>query len=242
MSLIEIRTHARVKTVERQDMSTRIAVHRSAPKSRVTTSFNPSLAILEKMGCGGFLVSVDGMILAANGPAARALQAICPGFSKGDQQRRLPLTLRAFIDPDKQGPEFLNCGGERPFLLQRIALKRHDGMILLLIADLNTSQGPSADILQQGFGLTPCEARVAAALAKGLSLNEIAKQHSVGVGTVRGQLKSVFIKTGTRRQGELVAMLARLVGFSRNETTAPIEDAISGHKHEWSKTYVTKAC
>jgi DNA-binding CsgD family transcriptional regulator len=177
------------------------------------------------MGCAGLLVSVDGMILAANGAADRVLQAICPGFAKQDQPHQLPFAVRALIDLDTQGLEFLDCGGDRPYLVQRIALNRDDGPLLLLLADLNTSRGPSVDVLQQGFGLTPCEARVAVALAKGLSLNKIARQHGVGVGTVRGQLKSVFIKTGTRRQAELVAILARLVGYSCNKTNAPIKHA-----------------
>lgn len=196
-------------------MSARTTI--GASRRRVKAYFRHTLAILEMMGCGGVLVSADGMVLAANGPAGQALKTISPGFAKGDHSVRLSLALRA-INPDTQGPEFLNCGGERPYLVHRIALDRGEGPLLLLIADLNTSKGPSADVLRKAFGLTPCEACVAAALAKGLSLNEIAKQRSVEIGTVRGQLKSVFIKTGTRRQAELVAMLARLVGFSRNKT------------------------
>ena len=207
-------------------MSTKIAVRGGEPRRQLTTFFNSTLVILEKMGCGGLLVSVDGIILAANGLAARALQAIYPEFARGGQPGRLPLALRTLIDSDMQDPKFLECGCQHPYLVQRIALKRNDGSLLLLLADLNAKRGPSLDILRQGFGLTPCEARVAAALVKGLSLNEIAVEHGVGVGTVRGQLKSVFIKTSTRRQGELVAMLARLVGFSRDETEAPAKDAI----------------
>ena len=63
------------------------------------------------------------------------------------------------------------------------------------------------------FGLTRREARVASALATGLQLQEIAALHGVGMGTVRSQLKSIFVKTGTNRQPELVALLARLLPF-----------------------------
>ena len=61
------------------------------------------------------------------------------------------------------------------------------------------------------FGLTDRELQVAALLAEGLSLIEIAGVLRIQPGTVRNHLKSVFEKTGTGRQAELVALLARLL-------------------------------
>lgn len=61
------------------------------------------------------------------------------------------------------------------------------------------------------FGLTEREVEVAALLAEGLSLVEIAGVLRIQPGTVRNHLKSVFEKTGTSRQGELVALLARVM-------------------------------
>lgn len=65
-------------------------------------------------------------------------------------------------------------------------------------------------MLRVAFGLTDREAVVAALLAEGLSLPELARHLGLQVGTARNHLKSVFEKTGTTRQGELVALLARL--------------------------------
>ena len=62
------------------------------------------------------------------------------------------------------------------------------------------------------YGLTATEARVAARLAAGRSVAEIADEHGVVVDTVRNQLKSSFAKTDTRRQSELVA--AVLLGLA----------------------------
>ena len=56
-------------------------------------------------------------------------------------------------------------------------------------------------------GLTRAEARLAALLAKGSSLEEAAATLSVSIGTVRSHLKAIFAKTGTSRQAELVALL-----------------------------------
>lgn len=61
---------------------------------------------------------------------------------------------------------------------------------------------PSA--LMTLYGLTPAEARLACALAEGLSLAEAAERNSVSRETVRSQLKAVRAKMGLRRQAEVV--------------------------------------
>jgi DNA-binding CsgD family transcriptional regulator len=57
-------------------------------------------------------------------------------------------------------------------------------------------------------GLTPAEAALAAALVEGLSLKEVAQRRNISLNTVRTQLKSICHKTGTRRQADLVRVLA----------------------------------
>lgn len=56
-------------------------------------------------------------------------------------------------------------------------------------------------------GLTPAEAKLAAKLAEGQSLEEAADMLSISIHTARCQLKAAFQKTGVRRQSELVALL-----------------------------------
>jgi DNA-binding CsgD family transcriptional regulator len=62
----------------------------------------------------------------------------------------------------------------------------------------------------QAYSLTASEIAVAERLSNGLSLEEIAADRGVRVETVRTQLKSLFTKTGTNRQSDLMALLARL--------------------------------
>jgi DNA-binding CsgD family transcriptional regulator len=67
------------------------------------------------------------------------------------------------------------------------------------------------DKLRGLFDLTPTEAAVAAALAQGRSLEGIASGLGIGLATVRSHLKRILAKTGTHRQAEVVALLARSV-------------------------------
>lgn len=71
-------------------------------------------------------------------------------------------------------------------------------------------------------GLTRAEARLAALLAKGISLEEIAETLSISVQTARSQLKAVFGKTGVSRQAELVALLlADMLSYQTNDPLEP---------------------
>jgi DNA-binding CsgD family transcriptional regulator len=62
------------------------------------------------------------------------------------------------------------------------------------------------------FGLTPAEKRVVAGLAEGYALSEIAARAGTSPGTVRAQLKQVFAKMGTSRQGELIRQICLFAG------------------------------
>lgn len=55
--------------------------------------------------------------------------------------------------------------------------------------------------------LTPAEAVLATRLAEGLSLTEIAAMNGVKHNTIRCQLQAVYMKTGTKRQGDLVRLI-----------------------------------
>ena len=69
---------------------------------------------------------------------------------------------------------------------------------------------PLPAFIRQALCLTKREAQIAALLAEGLSLPTIAERLRLGLGTLRNHVKSIFRKTGTRRQAELVALLCAL--------------------------------
>ena len=63
---------------------------------------------------------------------------------------------------------------------------------------------PQEDFLEKRFDLTPAEARLVVHLVQGTSLKFSAEALGVTYETARTCLKSVFQKTGTRRQPQLV--------------------------------------
>ncbi len=71
------------------------------------------------------------------------------------------------------------------------------------------SVNPAPQLLQDLFGLTPMEATIGAKLAEGAALERIAASMGISLSTVRTHLKSLFAKTGTARQAELVALILR---------------------------------
>jgi DNA-binding CsgD family transcriptional regulator len=67
---------------------------------------------------------------------------------------------------------------------------------------------PSEADLADFFGLSPAEARVAAALLTGRTLAEIAAASGIRITTVRTQLASILRKVGAERQADLVRILS----------------------------------
>ena len=64
--------------------------------------------------------------------------------------------------------------------------------------------------LAELFQFSRAEARLATRLQAGYSLAEYAQGQGVALSTARTQLRALFAKTGTHRQGELVSLLLRL--------------------------------
>lgn len=81
---------------------------------------------------------------------------------------------------------------------------------LMFISDLAHRNNELAPRLSQLFGLSKAEARVAAGIAEGRRLTEIAQEFDVGMPTVRTQLRAVLKKVGANRQADLVRIVLAL--------------------------------
>jgi DNA-binding CsgD family transcriptional regulator len=83
--------------------------------------------------------------------------------------------------------------------------------MVVLISRVDRDRPIDASFVGVVLGLTPAEGRLAAALAKGDSLTTYALTAGIARNTARAQLASIFDKTGTSRQAELVALIWRSV-------------------------------
>ena len=82
--------------------------------------------------------------------------------------------------------------------------------IVVTLNALGPRPGPPAPILAKTFGLTPSEAKLACIIARGAPPNIAAQELKISRETARNQLKSIFAKTDTHRQSELVALLLQV--------------------------------
>src|SRR6202011_816509 len=81
---------------------------------------------------------------------------------------------------------------------------------LLTLNALGPKPGPPAAILAKTFRLPPAEAKLACVIARGASPGIAAGELKISRETARNQLKSVFAKTDTHRQSELVALILQV--------------------------------
>jgi DNA-binding CsgD family transcriptional regulator len=105
-------------------------------------------------------------------------------------------------------------------ILHLIPVRRsaHDvfgpAMAILMVTPLGSSQALPDDLLNGLFDLSPAEIRAANGLLEGKTVDDIASSFSLSRETIRTQVKAVFAKTGTKRQSDLVSLLAN-VGVPR---------------------------
>jgi DNA-binding CsgD family transcriptional regulator len=91
-----------------------------------------------------------------------------------------------------------------------------DAKAILFIADPEGGRIGTTEVLETLYQLTRAEAELVRLIAEGRSLEEVAAERGVTMNTVRSQLKQVFAKTDTSRQGELVHLVLTGIAAIRN--------------------------
>jgi DNA-binding CsgD family transcriptional regulator len=100
-----------------------------------------------------------------------------------------------------------------------------DAAAIIFISDPEIRHVSIANVLIEMYGLTPAEAELAQYLSQGHSLEEAAKARHVALNTARSQLKQIFAKTNTNRQGKLLQLV--LSGVASIDSLPGIGDSAS---------------
>jgi len=167
----------------------------------------------EFLASGGLLFEADGILCSRGAKASdefqRAFEALqlaeLTGVARASPRRiALRLEAGALVDQDLlcsiwaiQPATSMSAFGPMP-------------VALLTIAPSTSVNFADPIFIGSMFDLTPAEAKITIALLEGGDLRSIAAAQRVSIETVRTQLKSVFAKTNTSRQSELIALLMRV--------------------------------
>ena len=101
-------------------------------------------------------------------------------------------------------------------------------LIMLMFYHPESTAPVDHSLLAAAFNLTPAECNVATLLTEGYSIIEIAKSLGKKEDTVRKQLQSIYKKSSTTRQPELIKLLLNLpTNLNRNHS--------SSHMRPWLK-------
>lgn len=83
-------------------------------------------------------------------------------------------------------------------------------LIMLMFYHPESTTPIDSNLLVAAFSLTPAECKIATMLAEGYSVLEIAQSLNKKEDTIRKQLQSIYQKTATNRQPELIKLLLHL--------------------------------
>jgi DNA-binding CsgD family transcriptional regulator len=186
--------------------------------------YSGQLSVFERMGRGAILVDGRARVLQINacvrlGDGLQVLRGFLRAPQPADRerlQRFLSAVLAMRSLPAAMTLTLPRPSGLRPWLLDGMvcsdsAPNVHAGnAALLLITDVERPARLTAERLAQVFGLTVTEANLARELAAGKSLQQASAELAISEGHARQRLKAIFEKTHTARQGELIALLAKL--------------------------------
>lgn len=103
-----------------------------------------------------------------------------------------------------------------PLLLTVVPISSLTGSIfgnahmLVLLKEIEVERSFPADRIARAFSLTRTESRIVSVLMSGLTVTASASKLGLSVHTVRVHLRSIFLKTGTGRQSELLRLIATI--------------------------------
>ncbi len=203
--------------------------------------------VIDRFPTGVLLFDAEGRVVLMNRSAEKIIEAD-DGFQLKDghpcvadsrQNRRLQQLLRQAaateVEHGNYSGEVLSFerpSGRRPFsamvgplVAAAPDMALDEARALLFIADPESGNMSTCGVLEGLYQLTHAEAELVRLISEGRSVENVAEVRGVTINTVRSQLKQVFSKTDTNRQGELVHLVlsgvASLLDATSDESANP---------------------
>jgi DNA-binding CsgD family transcriptional regulator len=199
-----------------------VQIHRRLAAAEATS--RSLVESMDRLPYGVVLLDERGQVLLANGVARRLLAARdgltegrgTLGASKRSESSALRRLVADAVLGSGGGLAISRPSGARPLSLLVAPFRRREAdpfgvrrpVAVVFVSDPDTRIDAPADLLAALHGLSAAEARVAAEVLEGGSLSDIAERLGITRNTANTHLRRVFEKTSTRRQSDLVRLLA----------------------------------
>jgi DNA-binding CsgD family transcriptional regulator len=210
-----------------------LLTHWRLTEARVLQNYHASA--IERLGYGLMLLDVDSKVLhlnkvaeqvvqAADGLSIRAGRLLANTPKDNNALRKLIseacLNIGGGLYIQRSGGHGSNHGVRKPYGLTASPLREgqdltvfdlhpitlRPGAILLIHDPERIRPGDSLKLFATHYRLTPAEERVLTLLLNELAPKQIADRLGVGIRTVRTQLSSLYTKTGTSNQRDLIVL------------------------------------
>lgn len=133
------------------------------------------------------------------------------------RRRMAAVISERWLAPNPDAPGLVTIEREDAFPLY-VRIQRLGGNLpdffshsvgICLLEDAQARKPAPPEALQRLFGLTPKQAVILSKMCEGLTLREIADSAELSYETARSHLRTIFAKTKTGRQSELIALANR---------------------------------
>jgi DNA-binding CsgD family transcriptional regulator len=174
---------------------------------------------LDRLRCGGVVLDKEGQVIELNRTAHQLLRQELGTTTRSEEDadwiasafKRLRLRASRSSRINGSGWLMTNRRVKQPLAVHLIPFSEEGSPDrAAIMVDLSVAPEPNPAVLQRVFDLTQAEASLAVNISRGETPGAIARNNGVTISTIRSQLASIFAKTNTQRQAELVALLARV--------------------------------
>jgi DNA-binding CsgD family transcriptional regulator len=208
---------AAIASHARTAVSMRLALqHRGATlMAGALEAVSAAAFVLDGMGCVAAMTPAAEALLAGPVPRLRLVGGRLMGRTGQEDAVVAPFIARTMASRLEAPPLLATLrNGLDPLVLEAMPVPdmQHGfgfGLRAIIVARAGAPRPRAHAAMQAAFGLTAAEVSIVLMMTEGRSPEEIARERGVSIETVRSQIRALMTKTETRRQSELVALVAR---------------------------------